>query len=956
MKISLAIICKDETEQLKRIIKDYSGYFDEICIAIDIQETLDEIAKLNDPKVKLFKYEWVNNFADKHNFLTSKISNEYYFRLDCDDAIIHPENIDALAEYAKAESVSIVYCYYYYSKDEWGNCNAAHYREGLIRKDDNLYWNKEIHENILPKDTTNFKIFLDDKHSVVYDHLIDASHVDRAVERNIQYLIREYNKDKEKTDPRTIGYLGRMFASVKDYDKAIFFLQKHIELSGWDEDRYFSWTILSDTYRERKEYDTAIACAFEALQERTDYPDAYLRLMDVYFDQEKWSKAIEWGTTGLIKEVPRTFMLLDPSSYGWRPTLKLAFAYFKTDNFKKAWELMRIVQRQVPTFDFVLENATFFQQAAEHQEYIEKFIWMVKYLENKQAKDKVRKILDVVPNDINEHEIIIKLRHKYFPPRTWGDKEITIFCGQTAEAFSPKSIKTGIGGSEEAVICLSRELTKLGWKVTVYNNCGDDEGEYEGVTYLNWIKFNIADIFNVFVAWRGNMFDLEINAKSKIVWMHDIPQEANFKGELSRFFDKVVMLSEYHKTLLPKDVPNEKIYISTNGLNPEDFKGLEEIKRNPHRVIYASSYNRGLEQLLEIWGDVKKEVPDAELHIMYGWTVYDLYVKEGFVKDDGFKKKMVKLMMQDGVYEHGRIGHKELLKEYAKSGIFAYPCTYTGEINCIALTKAIACGCIPVTNDFAVLKERNPDFAVKDKDFKDKLIYVLKNGTYVPKNRTDYIQENSWETVALDWSKRILPPTVETEMRFYQEFLRYYCEPDAKIVDIGCAEGHTFRPWEKLENVTHVDLDDHSYLPNFVRTDAKELPFKDKEFDIAVLGEILEHVPDPIPVLKEAKRVAKKLVISVPYENEWRDKLLPFMKIEDKEKSKGKTRVQLLKEEGKIPLEKFESKDNYEHLWHHRFYTPETLKQDLEKVGIDNARIIKTRFSYWSHLGAIVNV
>ena len=955
MKISLAIICKDETDQLKRIIKNYDRYFDEICIAIDIQETLIEIAKLNNPKVHLFKYEWKNDFSAKHNFLTTKITGDYYFRLDCDDAIVNPENIAGLADMAKVEDLAIVYCYYLYSKDEWGNCNAAHYREALIRKDDNLYWNKEIHENILPRDTTNFRIFLDDKHSVMYDHLIDSTHVNKAIERNIQYLIREYNKDREKTDPRTIGYLGRMFASMKDYDKAIFFLQKHIEKSGWDEDRYFSWTTLSDVYREKKDYDNSIACAFEALQERIDYPDAYLRLMDIYFDQEKWDKAIEWGTVGLVKEVPRTFMLLDPSAYGWRPTLKLSFAYFKIGNFKKAWDLMKIVQKQVPTFDFVLENSTFFQQASEHQEYIEKFIWMVKYLESKKATEKVKKILDAVPDDINEHEIIIKLRHKYFPARTWGEKEVCIFCGQTSEEFSPKSIKTGIGGSEEAIICLTRELAKLGWKITVYNNCGDNEGVYDGVTYLNWIKFNIADIFNVFVAWRNNIFDLGINAKSKIVWMHDIPQHEVFRGELVRFFDKVVMLSEYHKSLLPKDVPDDKIYISTNGIVPEDFVGLNSAERNPHRVIYASSYNRGLEQLLEMWGDIRKEVPDAELHIMYGWTVYDLFVKEGYFKDGGFKKKMVKLMMQDGIKEYGRIGHKELLKEYAKSGIFAYPCTYTGEINCIALTKAVACGCIAVTNDFAVLKERNPYFAVIDDKFKDKLIDVLKNQTTII-DTENYIKENSWETVAKDWSERILPPTIETEMRFYQEFIRYYCEPEAKIIDIGCAEGHTFRGWEKRENITHVDLDDHSYLPNFYKADAKELPFEDKEFDIAVLGEILEHVPDPILVLKEAKRVAKKLVITVPYEYEWQDKLKPLLFIEDKERMEGKTRVQFLEEEGKIPLDKFDKSDNYDHLWHHRFYTPETLRIDLEKVGITNARIIKTRFGYWSHLGAIANV
>jgi len=110
---------------------------------------------------------------------------------------------------------------------------------------------------------------------------------------NIGYLLEEYNRDRENTDPRTLAYLGRMFHGVADYDRAIFFLQKHLQSSGWDEDRYWSWCQLSDLYRLKEKYDLAIASAFEALQERPDYPDAYLKLHDIYFDKEDWQKAEE---------------------------------------------------------------------------------------------------------------------------------------------------------------------------------------------------------------------------------------------------------------------------------------------------------------------------------------------------------------------------------------------------------------------------------------------------------------------------------------------------------------------------------------------------------------------------------------------------------------------------------------------------------------------------------------
>lgn len=49
---------------------------------------------------------------------------------------------------------------------------------------------------------------------------------------------------------------------------------------------------------------------------------------------------------------------------------------------------------------------------------------------------------------------------------------------------------------------------------------------------------------------------------------------------------------------------------------------------------------------------------------------------------------------------------------------------------------------------------------------------------------------------------------------------------------------------------------------------AEALPFPDQSVDVVVLGEILEHVYDPVSTLQEAKRVAKRLVIgSTPHES-----------------------------------------------------------------------------------------
>lgn len=763
MKLSLAVIAKDEKNEIERIINDYSVYFDELCFLIDDKKIYEEFVKLAPNKCKFFLYKRskeekaVNHifFDRKRNELAKLLSGEYYVRIDTDDSIDSPENIRPIAEKAKAQGINIVYCWYEYARDDYGNIHAAHYRETIVRVTDDLYWNKRIHENIIPTSTSQHRYVIEDSIKII--HHPSNEKLAKSGERNFKYLVEEYEADKENCDPRTLAYLGRMLFD-KDKEKAQFFLEKHIEKSGWDEDRYMSWCLLSEIMLDKKNFKDALGCCFEALAERPDYPDAYFKLHNIYMEQQDWAKAIFWARIGFQIPMPKTFMLLDPSSYTWRPMLSLALAYLQSERYEEAWELFAKVKESCPEAEFVKKNERLFLDAVQRKKFTDHFMWLHNYIKS-HDNGKLVGLFESIPSNLGDHEGLMSLKQMTLPPSQWDSKSIVFFCGKTTTDWADPSVLRGLGGSEEAVVYLSRALAKMGYDVTVYCQCGRLEGTYNNVHYLNSYKFNPRDKFNILFAWRANIFQLgEISAKRKYLWLHDLPQASQFeKGKYP--FDKVIVLSEYHKSLLPDHIPQDKIFVSTNGINLVDFDGTENIIRQPKRMIYASSYDRGLENILVNWPTIRKEVPDAELHIFYGWNTYkELMLMTKSARSNEFVNKMENLMNQPGVFEHGRVGHKELLKEYARSSIFAYPCTFAGEINCIALTKAIASGCLAISNDFAVMKERNPHISVPDDEFVDRLIKALKNNEKSKTNIEEYRQQNSWYTVAKSWERNLICP------------------------------------------------------------------------------------------------------------------------------------------------------------------------------------------------------
>lgn len=301
------------------------------------------------------------------------------------------------------------------------------------------------------------------------------------------------------------------------------------------------------------------------------------------------------------------------------------------------------------------------------------------------------------------HEIpqVSHLPEGYFPPskRMQDDKDIVIYCGHSYVKFSPEM--KSLGGSEKAVVQLSKEWKKKGYRVQVYGNVWS--GNYDGVEYLDSREFDVDKHYNILILWRSLGVSILNLVKANHIWidLHDFPNPDIYQLELLEKKKPIICVkSQFHRTLL-SHVPDKFFFIQPNGVEIESIEKLKPVinKKEPMRCIWTSSYDRGLDKFLEYgWPLIRKHFPHATLHVFYGMDLCQ----------EDFQKKMKELfekMKSEGVKNYGKCDMESIIKEKWKSSYHIYISEFP-EIDCLSIRESVLADCIPICASHAVFTER----------------------------------------------------------------------------------------------------------------------------------------------------------------------------------------------------------------------------------------------------------
>lgn len=567
--VSLQIIMKDEVTEVVALIREAKDYFDAINITVSDKKAYDKLRNNNWAKFANIQFrEWTDDFSEARNANMEMCQTKYLFWLDCDDKFDF-SYIPTLVETAEEGDFEAIYLPYNYARDEHGRLVAVHSRERLVRADSGFQWRGAIHETLIID--RHFRAKKLDYPAVEHT----SPDIEKSVDRNHQILLKKVTE--EPVDPRYLHYLGNSYFTLQDYDNCIRVLEEYIKVGGWDEEIYRSLIKMSEASSLANRPEDAINYALQAAGVMPEYPHAYFCLAQFEFAESNWKQTLEWLKVAFAKPQPETMSVVDPT-IPERGKIIGASSEFQLGNYREAEALLMSADDPA-----VKELRPIFELEASKERFIEIAPAVTKHVDKKL-------MYEGLAEDLKYDQRLQWLRYKVNEPKEWPKKSIVWFCGQGFEEWSPKTLDKGMGGSEEAVVYLSREFAKQGYDVTVYGavnelvqdgehgittGLGEDMslnhklygGKYEAVKYLPWRMFDTRDEFDTLIVWRAPHGIDKLKARNKLMDVHD-KLEAK---DLLLYPDVTYMFkSNYHRNLYPH-IPDAQAKVIGNGIVKGDF-------------------------------------------------------------------------------------------------------------------------------------------------------------------------------------------------------------------------------------------------------------------------------------------------------------------------------------------------------------------------------------------------
>lgn len=710
------MIVKNEAENLPRLLASVDGCFDEIHIT-DTGSTDDTVEVAKKLGATVHHFPWCNDFAAARNASFEPVKTDFVMWMDGDDVLESPEafkrfrdDVMGLADYWLAT--------YHYSSDAAGKPTCTFVRERVMRADKGLRWKYFVHEGITP-DSPYGQLRVQAAQGWAIRH--KRTDLDILKDRSRNLALFEGRKDQ--LDPRMKYYYGKeLFEAGKAKEATAVLTQAASDASLEHHDRLLALQFGCYAHIQCEEFEQAVNLALMGVQLAPNRAEFHTIIGDSYLKRGRLPDAVPHfaaAKASINMSGPVSPIFTTAELYTTYPRIQLTKIYANMGDFQKAEAE-------------ALETVVFYDHP-----------------EAKALLTEIRKVKEA------------QTAYKNATPC----EDIVISCPPQAPYLWDADVakQKSMGGSETAAIEMAYWLHKLSGRPVKVFNARETAKTCDGVEYLPALQtqeYMAKHKPAVSINWRHNH---KITDAPTVLWCHDLFTPG---AENTANYDKILCLTPFHRryTIATQGVPEEKVYVTRNGIKPERFKD-GPWKKDPWKFVFSSSPDRGLDRAMRVLDKVRAKYPLIKLHVYYGIEHLD---KWGHAE---LKQKLQAMMYErrDWVIYHGATQQDELMREFKSAAYCVQPSDFI-ETSMVSARERLYCGVYQIiravggvcdtladahANGSAMLVESD---CITEKEYQlyaEKVIEAIEQEAY--KRVTGNPEEWSWEGVARDWLENLFP-------------------------------------------------------------------------------------------------------------------------------------------------------------------------------------------------------
>lgn len=711
--IALAMIVKNEAENLPRLFKSIQGCFDEIHIT-DTGSTDNTVEIAKSFGAIVHHFEWCDDFAKARNASFEPIKTDYIMWMDGDDELSSPESFILWRDHCMYLATYWL-ATYHYALDEKKNPTCSFVRERVFKNGMGFKWRYPVHEGVVPLSPYG-QVQPQMTNSWVINHLRSQEDINKDRSRNLN-ILKELDSNG-KIDPRMTYYYGKELFEMGKASESIFQLGKALSTATLEmHDRVLAMQYICYAYMQTDQWSQAIQMAQQGVLLDPNRAEFWVILGDSFIKIGRPIDAIPFYQAAMscqLKTPGNEVIFRAEGAYRVYPKNQLARIY-----------------ANLAAFDLALETIEGLEDPGSE--------------EIRKEVEKIKKLATGFVNAKKCQDIVITT-----PP-------------VTPYSFDRDTMKEkALGGSETALVEMAYWLKqKAPERRVIVFNMRDAEKTIDGVEYIPVNK--ASEYFSehepyVHIAWRHT--NKLTNAKT-FIWNHDLQTQGL---ENTSAYDYAMALTPFHADYMhiTQKVPYEKIWLTRNGLDPKKFEGLPLGDKERLRFVFGSSPDRGLDRAMLVLDRVRQEYPELTLHVHYGIEHLGKY---GLGALQEKLEKMLKERESWVVY-HGATPQKELMESYAKSAYCIQPSDWI-ETSMITAMELTCCGVFPMIRAVGGVKDTlsvaaregmamliDSDCITEDQfDYYAKCVKEAIASQAYKRVQVD-AKMLSWELVAQDWLTR----------------------------------------------------------------------------------------------------------------------------------------------------------------------------------------------------------